>query len=138
MTNSSKQLPTEWPQAPNKARERGGSAFEILHHAATACGTFAIQMEQEMRSMADEVAGHAGVVLQNLASSLSQDPPYSSVLERVTQSVARRTAQAGAYLERVRMTGLAKETTRLVRRHPVSTILIVIGLIWFLGFHRRN
>lgn len=141
MTNSShssKQSPAEWTHAPNKARESAGSASEILHRAATVCGTFAIQMAQEVRCLADEVAGHAGVALQNLASSLSQDPPYSSMLERVTQSVARRTAQAGAYLERARMTGLAVESMRLVRRHPVSTILIVIGLIWFLGLHRRN
>ena len=137
-SRSSKEIKTEWTQAAEKAREAAGSASEMLSHAVTAIGEISRHVAIELRILGDDVTMRAGVALQNGARTIHREPPHSGVIGRISQVACKTAMQSGTYLERAGLSGMAADLLRLVRRHPVFTVAIAIGIIWFWGFPRRN
>ena len=57
---------------------------------------------------------------------------YSNKAQEITKSTAERLEAAGAYLQEKRLADIATDFAALVRKHPVPSLLIGLGLGYLL------
>jgi hypothetical protein len=50
-----------------------------------------------------------------------------------SQSLAGAVQHSGEYLEDQKLSGMAKDVTCLIRRNPIPSVLISIGIGWFVA-----
>jgi len=82
---------------------------------------------------ADQMAASVGGGLSSMAGTLRHNVPVQGVLGDVAENVARSLERGGQYLQSEGLTGLAADVGRIVRRHPVETVLACIGLGYFVA-----
>jgi hypothetical protein len=128
----------EWTQAADKAKEAAASVGEMAGHAASAVGAMAGQAACEVGQKVDDLAASAGVGIQELGDKLSKNAPQEGLLGSASQTVARTVKDGGKYLEGAKLSGMAEDVARLIRRNPIPAVLIGIGLGWFLSRKLRS
>lgn len=136
MTNSSSRSSgnnPEWALAEENAKEAASAVGEMTGHAAAAVGAMAKQATRDAERRADDLVADAGVGIQGMGDRLSQNTPQSGVLGTVSQSVARSVKEGGQYLEDRKLSGITEEVAQVIRRNPIPSVLIAIGLGWFVA-----
>ena len=120
-------------EAMAKVKETAGSIGRMSQSAATAVGNMAGQVAENLGEDADNLASSAGRGVQRLGEQLSHAAPHSGMLGNVSQSVARTITEGGEYLECSKLSGMGKDLTKVIQRNPIPTIVISIGLGWFVS-----
>lgn len=128
----------EWSQAGGKARDAAVSAGEMASHAASAMGGMASQAVSDVGQKADDLTASAGIGIQELADKINRNAPQAGMLGTASQTVARTVKGSGQYLEDAKLSGITNDVARLIRRNPITTVLIAIGLGWFVGRKLRS
>ena len=116
----------ELTQAADKAKEAVTSVGSMATHAACAVGAMA-------SNVADDLAVKAGSGNQGLGDKLSQNTPHAGVLGNASQAVARAVKDGGEYIETAKLSGITEDIAQVIRRNPISAVLIAIGLGWYVG-----
>jgi len=113
-------------QAMDKAKEAGKEASagvgDMVNQAASAVG-----------KGADNLAASAGTGLRQLGDSLAQHTPREGMLGSASQSVANSLRDSGRYIEEAGFSGMAKDVTDLIRKNPIPSLLIGLGLGFLIG-----
>jgi len=120
-----------WDHAANGAQEVVASAGEMARQAASAVGGMASQVANDAGAKADEMAARAGAGIQGLGDRLSKMAPQSGPLGSASQAVAQTVKEGGQYIENSKLSGIAEDIARMIRRNPIPAVLIGIGLGWF-------
>ena len=128
----------EWNQATNKAREVADSVGEMASQAGCAVGAMASQAACDVGKKADDLTVSAGIGIQDLGDRLSKNAPHSGVLGSASQAVARSVKDGGEYLEGAKFSGMTEDVEMLIRRNPIPSVLIAIGLGWFVAHKLRR
>ena len=111
----------EWTQAAGMAKDAAACVGEMAGNAASAVG-----------AMASRAA------CEGLGNRLSKTAPHSGVLGSASQAVAGAVKDSGEYLQSAKLGGMTEDVAHLIRKNPIPTILIAIGLGWFLGSKMRS
>ena len=122
-----------WCDATEHAKEAVVSAGAVACHLGSAVGTLASQAVSDLGKEADELTASAGVGVQVLGGRLSDCCPQSGVLGTASQALAQKVKEGGMYLEDAKLTGISKDVAHVIRRNPISAILIAVGLGWCVG-----
>lgn len=128
----------EWSQAAGQAREAVGSAGEMASHAASAVGHLASHAMDGVGQKADDLTASAGIGMQDLADKINRNAPQAGMLGNASQSFARTVKDSGQYLQGAKFSGITNDVAQLIRRNPITTILIAVGLGWFVGRKLRS
>lgn len=123
----------EWTQVAGKAKDVVTSAGEMANHAGSAIGAMASQAASDVGNKADELTASAGHSLQGLGAQISKNTPHTGMLGTASQAFARTVRDGGEYIEEAKLSGITEDVTQLVRRNPITAILIAIGLGWYVG-----
>lgn len=123
----------EWSQASDKAKASASSVGEIASHAASAVGEMARQATSDVGQRADNLTAEAGHSIQELGDRLARQAPHSGVLGSASQAVARSIHDGGEYINGAKLSGMVEDVAHLVRRNPISAILIAVGLGVIVG-----
>lgn len=123
----------EWESAANHAKDAAASAGAMACHLGSAVGSIAAQAACEVGRTADDLTACAGVGIQQLGDELSKSAPQDGVLGNASQAVARTIKGSGEYVEQAKLSGMTEDVARVIRRNPISAILIAIGFGWFVG-----
>lgn len=126
----------EWAQATDKAKDAVASLGQMASHAASAAGGLASRAACDAGSSADQLVAEAGAEIQHLGDRLGRSLPHAGMLGSASQSLAEAVQHGGEYLEDQKLSGIAKDVTSLIRRNPIPSVLISIGIGWF--FARRT
>jgi len=113
-------------QAVQQAAEKGK---DLAHTAADK----AKEMGAAVRDRADAGVQSMGGGIRNAAESIKERVPQSGILGSAASSLTGTMDSAGRYLEEKGMSGAAEDLTGLIRKHPVPSVLIGIGLGILLG-----
>jgi hypothetical protein len=105
----------------DKARDIGGAALNKAGEAASWAG-----------HKADDAMSAAGSGMKNLGETIRDKGPQSGVLGGASSAVASGMEHAGEYLERG-FSGMGEDVGGLIRRNPVVSVLIGIGLGFVLA-----
>lgn len=115
--------------ARQTAQNIGQSASNMMSDAKTKA--------QEMGSMAANKAGEAvssvGEGMSSLADSIRQNAPSSGTMGSAVSSVANQLDAAGSYLQDVNMENITQDLTALIRRYPLQSLLVGLGIGYLLA-----
>ena len=128
----------EWSQASEKAKEAMASMREMAEHVTSAVGVIANQAICDVGMKSDELTAEAGHRIQELSENLSDSIPHEGVLGIASQTVVEAIKGSGDYLADAKLSGMTKDVTRIVRRYPITAVLIAAGLGWFIGRKGRS
>jgi ElaB/YqjD/DUF883 family membrane-anchored ribosome-binding protein len=129
----------EKPKEPfDKAKEAGGHAVDKAKEAAACVGEMASQGVSALGKKADDLTATAGSDIRKMGDSLSQKAPHEGLLGHASQAVAETIKEGGHYLEEAKLSGMADDVTKLIRRNPMPAVLIGIGIGFILGRAMRD
>lgn len=134
----------DWEKAAEKAKEAAALIAAMAVHAASAVGTMATsglgdagetarQTVREVGNQADELTANAGIGIQAFGNSLNRNAPDDGLLRSVSEVVASAARDGGEYLEHAKFTGIVEDVTQVIRRNPLRSVLVALGVGWFLG-----
>ena len=128
----------EWSLAADHAQEAATSAGAMVSHLGCAVGALASQAVGDIGKQTDELAASAGVGVQAMGDRLSQCCPQSGLLGTASQTIARTVKEGGEYLEEAKLSGMTADVASVIRKNPLSAILIALGLGWCVGRKMRS
>ncbi len=128
-TVASQQNKDEWEIAADNAREAASSAGEMVNHAGAAVGAMASQAANDMGKRVDDLTASAGAGIQTLGERLRKVAPKGGV----SQAVGRTVKDSGEYIENAKLSGMSSDLAELIRQNPIPSVLIALGLGWFVG-----
>jgi len=109
-------------QAADKGRDVAQQAADKAKEMGTA-----------VRDRADAGAASVGSGMRNAADTIKSHVPQSGMLGQAASTVTDTLENTGRYLEEHGVSGAAEDMTALIRKHPVPSVLIGIGLGILLG-----
>lgn len=124
---------SQWDQASESAQAAASAAGQMAGHAALGVGELAGQAVGEAGRRVDEAVASAGHGIQELGEKLRQRAPQSGPLGAASRAVVRGVQESGEYLEESKLTGMTEDVSNLIRKHPIPSLLIGIGIGWFVG-----
>lgn len=162
--SSAKELPDivkeEWDAAADKAKVGAASVGTMAGQAVSAIGSLAGNVASDAGRMASDAASGAGKMvsqaavdvgqkaneltasagsgIKDLGERLGRNTPHDGVLGSASQAVARTVRDGGAYLEEARLSGVTSDLAQVIRRNPIPSVLIAIGLGWFVARRLRS
>lgn len=123
-------LDQECAQTATKVKERLGSIGEMAESAVASVGEMASHAASNIGESADNLAASAGRSVQHLGEQIGRSTPHSGMLGSMSQSVARTVSEGGEYIESSKLSGMGEDLARVIRRNPIPTIFIAMGLGW--------
>jgi ElaB/YqjD/DUF883 family membrane-anchored ribosome-binding protein len=109
-------------QAAEKGREMAQTAAEKAKEAGTA-----------VRDRADSGVASMGSGIRSAAEGMRERLPQSGMIGSAASSIEDTLESTGRYLEEKGVSGAAEDLTMLIRRHPVPSVLIGLGVGILLG-----
>jgi len=123
----------------NAGQEIKNAASDISQSAANAYDS-AKTKAQEMSTAAAEKVGGAtkavGEKMSSLAGTLRGSAPPEGTIGSAAQTVANQLDNAGSYLQDNTFENMAQDVTGLIRRYPIQSLLIGVGIGYL--FSRRS
>jgi ElaB/YqjD/DUF883 family membrane-anchored ribosome-binding protein len=120
-------------QIADKAKEVGGQAMDKAKDAATSVGDMASNAVSAVGKKADSLTATAGADIRKLGDTLSERSPHEGFLGHASQAVAETLHDSGQYIEDAKLSGMAEDVTKLIKRNPVPAVLIGVGIGFILG-----
>jgi len=101
--------------------------------------------EAALRGAADSVSGgttdmvgKVGSGLGSAATSLREHSPESGMLKTAAGKVADTLESSGRYLEQEGLSGMADDLTGMIKRNPIPSLLIALGVGFLLARATRS
>lgn len=107
-----------------------------VSETAGAARTKAEQMATATAARAREMTNTVGHKVRELAGRLREKSPHEGV-RNTTDKFAERLDRAGTYLEEKSLEGMADDLAGVIRRYPLQSVLVGIGIGLLLS-RRRN
>jgi len=120
---------------PNQGGEQGRFSSRISETAEVARNK-AEHVASATAARAREMTASVGHKVRELAGRIRQRPPHESA-RNATEKVADQLDRAGTYLEEKSFEGIAEDLTGIIRRYPIQSVLIGVG-VGFLLSRRRD
>jgi hypothetical protein len=117
--------------------DRGRDFSTRVSETAEAAKARAGQMATATAARAREVTSNVGHKVRELAGRIRERSPHDSVRD-TTHRVADTLDTAGAYLEEKSLQGMADDLAGIVRRYPLQSLLVGVGIGFLLSRGRRN
>lgn len=123
----------------NAGQEMKNAAHDLSQSATNAYGD-AKAKAQELGSVAAEKVGGAtkavGEKMSSLADTIRDSAPREGTVGSAAKTVANQLDNAGSYLQENTFENMARDVTGLIRRYPIHSLLIGVGIGYL--FSRRS
>jgi uncharacterized protein YjbJ (UPF0337 family) len=125
--------------ARNVGQEMKNAGQNVAQSAANAYGD-AKAKAQELGSTAAEKVGGAtkavGETMSSWAGSIRESAPQEGTIGSAAKTVANQLENAGSYLQDNTFENMARDVTTLIRRYPIQSLLVGLGIGYL--FSRRS
>jgi hypothetical protein len=115
-----------WEDTANQAKDKAKSVAENVTEKAKSAAGF-------VQEKADEGVAYAGEGVENLGRTVRERGPQAGMLGRANAAVADTLEQTGEYLHDKGVTGMAGDLTNLIKKNPIPSILIGVGIGFVLA-----
>lgn len=122
----------------DRARETASQVAEQAREGAANLGEKAKEAGSTVVNKADDLAGRAGSGLETAADSLRSHAPNSGVLGSAASSVADTLERSGRYLEEEGVSGMAGDLTNIIKRNPISALLVAVSIGVLIAWATRS
>jgi uncharacterized protein YjbJ (UPF0337 family) len=122
--------------ARNVGQEMKNAGQNVAQSAANAYGD-AKAKAQELSSAAAEKVGGAtkavGETISSWAGTIRESAPQEGTIGSAAKTVANQLDNAGSYLQDKTFENMARDVTALIRRYPIQSLLVGLGVGYLLS-----
>jgi ElaB/YqjD/DUF883 family membrane-anchored ribosome-binding protein len=87
---------------------------------------------------ADDVTAHVGSGIRSAGETVRSKGPQEGVLGSATSATAGALESTGRYLEEEKLSGMAEDMTNVIRRNPITALLVAAGIGFLIGRALRS
>jgi hypothetical protein len=116
-----------------KAKDAGAEAVDKAKEAAASVGEMAAQAACAVGGKVDDLTASAGTEIKEFGDRLGAKAPHDGVLGHASQAVAETIHAGGKYIEDAKLSGMTNDVAKMVRRNPIPSLLIGIGVGFMIG-----
>jgi hypothetical protein len=95
-------------------------------------------MASNVGHRAEDTVSGVGERMRHLAGTIRQRAPHEGIFGTAAESVAGSLEASGRYLEEQNLSGIANDTTNLIRRYPLQAVLVGIGIGFLMARAMRS
>lgn len=106
----------------DRAKEAAAAVQERAEHAASYVG-----------QKAEDATSAVGGGLKSLSETIREKTPSSGMMGSASSAVADSLERTGRYLEEEGLGGMAEDLTDLIRRNPIPSLLVGVGIGFMLA-----
>lgn len=122
----------------DKAKDAGAQAVEKAKEAVASVGEMANQAVCAVGKKANDLTASAGGDIKGWGDKLSENTPHEGLVGHASQAMADTLKEGGHYLEEAKLSGLADDVTKMIKRNPMPAVLIGFGIGLILGRALRS
>jgi ElaB/YqjD/DUF883 family membrane-anchored ribosome-binding protein len=86
------------------------------------------EMASNLEHRAEEALSTVGQQMQSLAGNLRERVPQQGMLGSAASAVASSLETSGAYLQQQHLNDMVEDVSEVVRRYPLQSVLVGIGV----------
>jgi len=124
---------TENQSVTGKIKEQAEAAGEQARTAASRVTDQARNVASTVADKADDALSRVGQEMSSLAGSIREKAPQEGVLGKAASTVADNLRAGGDYLQQHGLNDMGEDVTRLIRRHPLPSLLMAFGVGAMIG-----
>jgi len=117
----------------DKVKDAGATVAEKARDAASSVGDMATHAATTVGKKADDLTAGCGSNIKNLGERLEDKGPHGGMLGQATHAVAETLKEGGRYIEESKLSGMADDVNQFIRRNPIPTLFIGIGIGFLLA-----
>jgi ElaB/YqjD/DUF883 family membrane-anchored ribosome-binding protein len=106
---------------------------QSVSHAASAVGQTVGNAASAVGNKADDLTSSAGAGLKHFGETLREKAPREGVLGSASQAVASTVTNTGKYIEEAGLSGMMDDLTEVIRRNPLPSVLVGVGIGVLIG-----
>jgi hypothetical protein len=122
----------------DRAKDLASSLADKAKDTAASAADKARDMTSNLGRKADEMAGKVGTGMESAASSLREHAPQGGTLGSAASRVADTLESSGRYLEQEGLSGLADDVTKMIKRNPIPSLMVAVGIGFLLARATRS
>jgi uncharacterized protein YjbJ (UPF0337 family) len=134
---ASREVERRFQEYSNQSGSNAGS--DISQSAANAYNDAKVKAQELGTAAAEKVGGAGKAVgekMNSLAGTIRDSAPQAGTIGSAAQTVANQLENAGSYLQDNTFENMARDVTGLIRRYPIHSLLIGLGVGYL--FSRRS
>jgi len=112
-------------KAQELAQAAGQKVQDAGHRIQDAAASVGHRAEDATAALGNRIQSAAGNVRENL--------PHEGFLGKASEAVADTLDQTGRYIEERNLRGMGEDITQVIRRNPIPSVLVAVGLGYLLG-----
>ena len=120
--------------AVDKAKDTASAIAEKAQDATRRAGDVAKNVGHKMEDTVAVVGGQ----MKSLAGTIRDKAPQEGVVGSAASRVATTLESGGAYLQEHNLHGMAEDMTSLIRRYPLQSLLVGIGIGFLIARATRS
>ena len=120
--------------ASQKAAAVAEKAKEMARDASSRAGDLA----KNVGHKAEEAVSSVGGQMKSLAGTIREKAPHEGAVGSTASAVANTLDSSGAYLQEHNLHGMAEDMTSLIRRYPIQSLLVGIGVGFLIAKATRS
>lgn len=121
-----------------KARETASAVMDKAKDAASSAARGAGELASAAGERAESATSSVGGGMKSLAGTLRENLPREGMLGTAGRGVADSLESGGRYLEQEGLGGMVDDLSALIRRNPLPSLLVGIGLGFLLARMTRS
>ena len=125
---ATKEAQREGQNILEKGREMGATAVEKAREFGGAAATKVGEAASYVGGKAQEATQGLGHGMRHVGEAIKEHGPQGGVLGGAASAVGGGIESAGSYLEDRGLSGMGNDLTQMVRRYPIASLLVGVGI----------
>lgn len=122
----------------DKAKDLVSSGVDKARDAAQAGVDKARELGQSAGQMAENLTSSVGSSMESLASNVREKAPHEGMIGSAASSFAGALETGGRYIREEGFSGMAEDLTNIIRRNPLTSVMVGIALGFLLARSTRE
>jgi len=120
-------------RAANETKEKAKNLADKAQDAAANIGDQARTAATAVKDRADDTIATVGQKMTSLADNIRANAPNEGFIGTAASSVADNLRSGGRYLQQHGLEDMGQDISRLVRQHPMQSLLLGFGIGCLMG-----
>jgi hypothetical protein len=91
-----------------------------------------------VKDKADSATGSVGSGMKTMGEKVEEYGPKEGMLGKATSKVSEGLKQSGEYLEEKGLSGMAGDVGEMIKRNPIPSLLLALGIGYLVGRALRS
>jgi ElaB/YqjD/DUF883 family membrane-anchored ribosome-binding protein len=129
---------TQAQQAASNLGQKAQELSQKAQDAASQVGHKAQEAASAVAEKTDDALSSMGERMTSLAGTIREKAPHEGTIGSAAATVADRLQSGGQYLQEHGIQEITEDLATVIRRHPVQSVFLALGIGFFVGMASRR